>query len=211
MSFQGKVRAKCPRQCDEWDADVWTFIDGGKDEGLREALLAGDLNFVSCPECGGLFYPEATVIYYDAGRGLLAFVLPETYRAEESRWRGKMAEDYEQMRKLLGDAAGPARLEPKIYFGMETLRSELEAEDLIEDEVEIAKLLAKELKAKLYEVDRTFARERSLPWLLPHRGAVSVASLRQGLEDLLEKNDRLESYRRWLKSLSADPSLPPRR
>src|SRR5581483_8988271 len=138
MSFQGKVRAKCPRHCEEWDADVWTFVDGGKEESLREALLAGDLNLVSCPECGGLFYPEATVIYYDAGSELLAFVLPESYRAEEDLWRAKMAEDYEQMRKLLGESAGPARLEPRVYFGMETLRSELEAEDLLDAEVEIA-------------------------------------------------------------------------
>src|SRR5262245_21543253 len=118
MSFLGKVQARCPKGCEPWDAEIWSFVNGGKDEPLRETLLAGDLNLVVCPECSTMFYPEATVIYYDAPAEILAFVLPEAYKSEEPRWRAKMEEDYSQMKKILGDD-GAASLEPKIYFGMD--------------------------------------------------------------------------------------------
>lgn len=211
MSFQGKVRTQCPKKCEPWDADVWSFVNAGKDGALREALLAGDLNLVSCPECGDLFYPESTVIYYDAPAELLVFILPESFRAEEQRWRKKMEEDYEQMKKILGEDRGPTRLEPRVQFGMDSFRAELEAEDLLFDEVEIAAMISKEKKWDLYAVERAYARSRSLPWLLPFQGAASAQSISKGLRALLNDNDRLNAYRRWVDVFAQEKSLPPGR
>lgn len=211
MSFQGKVRTQCPKGCEPWDADVWSFVDAARDERLREAVAAGELNLVSCPECGGLFYPEATVIYYDGLAEMLAFILPEAYRSEEPRWRLKMEKDYEQMKQVLGPSVGPAKLTPKIYFGMDDLRAELEREDRQRDEVEIACHLARELGLELYVVEREFARRNKLPWVIPYKGKASAESLRSGIQKLLDRNDHLSSYPAWLDFLKREPELPPRR
>ena len=151
MSFRGKVRARCPNGCEPRDVEIWSFIDGGRDGPLRESLLAGDLNLVSCEECGGVFCPEATVVYYDAAAKLLAFVFPESYRSEETRWRKKMDEDYAQMQKII-TGGGPAALEPRIFFGIDPLRQQLQVEEDLEAEVEIAELLSRDLKLTLYSV-----------------------------------------------------------
>jgi hypothetical protein len=227
MSFLGKVQARCPNGCRPRDVEIWSFIDGGRDGSLRESLLAGDLNLVSCEECGKVFYPEATVIYYDAAAKMLAFVFPESYRSEETLWREKMREDYAQMKKILpgknpaapgaGDAPGtagaehdlPAVLEPRIYFGIDPLRQQLQVEEDLEAEVEIAELLSRDMELTLYPVDRSFARSQDLPWLLPCRGPASPASAAEGLKSLLKANDRLAGYRRWQKALASLRTMPP--
>jgi hypothetical protein len=207
MSFMGKVQARCPGGCEPRDVEIWSFVNGGKDPELRDSLMAGDLNLISCEQCGNVYFPDAAVVYYDAPAELLAFVFPESYRTEEARWRKKMEEDYAQMQSALPER--PVTLEPKIYFGMEALSNELHLDDAMADEVEIVQVLAQELKMAVYHVDRSFARSRNLPWLLPFPGQASPTSLKEGLGMLLGKNDRLESYRRWQPVLGANSSLPP--
>lgn len=208
MSFLGKVQARCPKGCQPRDVEIWSFINGGADSSLRESLLAGDLNLVSCEECGAIFYPEATVVYYDAAAKFLAFAFPESYRHEEALWRKKMEEDYTAMRQIL-PGTSPAAIEPQIYFGIDSLQRQLQAEEDLAAEVEIAKLLSRDMKLALYSVERSFARSRNLPWLLPCRRSASWASAMEGLRSLLKANDRLEGYRRWEKTLGSQKALPP--
>jgi hypothetical protein len=208
MSFLGKVQARCPNGCSPRDVEIWSFVDGGRDGPLRESLLAGDLNLVSCAECGAVFCPEATVIYYDAAAKMLAFVFPESYRSEETLWRKKMQEDYAQMKSILGGKS-PAVLEPQIYFGIDPLRRQLQVEEDLGAEVEIAEVLGREMKLVFYPVDRTFARSQNLPWNLPCSGPASLASAAAGLKSLLKANNRLEGYRRWQKALASLRAMPP--
>src|SRR5208282_1471867 len=160
MSFQGKARVRCPSGCDPRDVQIWSFVNGGEDSLLRESLLAGDLNLISCEECGAIFHPEATVVYYDAEAEILAFVLPESYRSEEALWRKKMDEDHVQMRKILPQD-GLISVEPRIYFGMDLLRQELAEEDALGAQVQIARLLCKNEKLTPYLVERSFARPKN--------------------------------------------------
>lgn len=212
MSFKGNVKAQCPKGCETFDADVWSFVRG-EDIRLREGLLAGDLNLLICPECGAYFYPESTLIYYDAPAELLVFILPEAYKAEEAMWREKIKKDYVQMKEVI---AGDVMIKevPVIYFGLEAFRAMLQAEDDIEDEVRIAQFIGREIGLALQHVERAFAREKDLPRLIPYvktakQPALSRMNMVEGLKKLLAANDRLQGYRRWLKYIESNPALPP--
>jgi hypothetical protein len=206
------VEARCPRGCTE-NVSVWSFVRADTDEALRDALLAGELNLVACPHCGDLFFPDAVVVYFDPRADLLAFVFPESYRAEEARWRGKMREDFERMRAALASEA-PLEADPEIFFGMEACREVLLRQDDLEDEVRVAETLAGRLGLELGDVERAFARRGGLPWRVPLRGpgsGLEPKRIRAGIDALLASNDRLEGYRRWLDVLSASSGPVPAR
>lgn len=203
----GAIETRCPKGCEPFQADAWSFVDGAKSEALREAVLAGELNLLACPECGALFFPDVTFVYQDAGRELLAFVFPEGYKAQEARWRAKMGEDFAAMRGVLSRDL-PAGLEPHLFFGIEGLRALLAVEDDLEDEVRVMEYLARGLGLALYPVERAYARRRGLPRVLPARAAsgkrFSREAALQGLKAVIKANDRLEGYRRWLERFESD-------
>ncbi|MFA6030693.1 MAG: CpXC domain-containing protein [Elusimicrobiota bacterium] len=212
MSLKGVVQAACPAGCAASEQEVWSFVRGDVDAELRETLLAGDLNLVRCPECSAIFYAEVPLVYMDSRAALVAFVFPESYRAEEGRWRLQMNEDYEKLRGVFGDAL-PIEDVPEIFFGMEPLREVLCADDALEDEVLVARHVAEGLGCRMRPVQRAYARTRGLPRVLPSRPwkpgepfdrEGTVAALRA----LLEANDRLENYRRWLAVVETE-GVPP--
>jgi hypothetical protein len=175
------------------------------DESLRESVLAGDFNLVRCPECEAVFYLETTIVYHDPPAGLTAFVFPESYAADEARWRGKMKEDHGRMTESLGLILG----EPVLLFGLEALRDLLSGEDGLEDEVRVAGHFCSRLGLAMRPVDRAFARERKLPRLVPFMpGKASAQSGLAALGLLLEADSALEGYRRWEGELRAR-GLPP--
>ena len=216
MSFAGQIQGQCSRGCDPFEAEAWSLVRGDIDESLREMVLAGDLNLLSCPGCSELFFPEVTLIYQEPPAGLLAFVLPEAYRKDEASWREKMRRDYDQLRSSISGGM-PLDAEPLVFFGLEPLRELLHAEDDLEDEVRVAKLLAKEIGLSMLPIQRSFARSHRLPHLVPVTGKRGAAFSRTaavaGLKALLKANDRLESYARWLELIEKDASpvpLPPK-
>ncbi|MDE2291449.1 MAG: hypothetical protein KGL53_05145, partial [Elusimicrobia bacterium] len=170
MSFLGRVEGRCPQGCEPAEFEVWTFVRGDRDEDLRLALLAGELNLVICQGCGRPFFPDATLVYVDPPAGVVAFVFPEGYRADEERWRGKMHEDFASMREALGPEL-PLVDEPAVYFGYDEARGALQADDDREDEARVAEFLLPGLGLKAYAVDAAFARRRGLPRFVPLKGA----------------------------------------
>ncbi|MBI5243072.1 MAG: hypothetical protein HY922_05210 [Elusimicrobia bacterium] len=213
MSFRGAITARCPEGCEESDYEVWSFIRGDLDEPLRESLMAGDINIVRCPECGNVFRPEATVVYYDPRAEVMAFIFPESYRSDEARWRAKMHEDFEQIRGAL-EADGPISEEPLMFFGAEELGKILQADDDLEDEVRVARYVCEGLGYRMRPVLRSFARGRSLPRMLPSREwkegePFSLKETLKALRALLGKNNRLSGYKRWLSELESAKEPPP--
>ena len=197
MSLIGKVEGKCPEGCEAADYEVVTFVSGHEEEDLRLALLACELNLVMCQTCGKPFFPDTTLIYSDLRLGMTAFVFPESYKAEEAKWRAKMAEDYAQMRGALG-AKMPLASVPEIFFGYPAIAAVLQAEDDREDEAMVADYLLKGLGLTRLDVDPAFARARSLPRFVPLKGKDwSQAAARAGVDALLKANDRLVSFAGW--------------
>jgi len=212
MSFQGEIETNCPACKGSFEAPVWSFVSGSTEEPLREQIKARELNLLLCPHCGAAFIPEVSWIYYEPSAEILAFVFPESWGAEEAKWRGKMKEDLEQMRAVF-DARLPTDLEPEIYFGQDGLAGLLEAEDWRNDERDVMVFLAQELGLSAYKASPFWARANAAPSVLPYKGkgAPSRSSLLEGLRALVAANDRLTAWSDYLARYEADGSagLPP--
>ena len=202
MSIQGSVEADCPGCSDGFTAPIWSFVNGGENETLRLQVKASELNMLLCPSCGNVFLPQAAWIYYEGDAELLAFVFPESYRAEEAKWRAKMKEDYLEMKGALAQKL-PVDTEPELFFGPDGLAALLEEEDWRRDERDVMEYYAKDLGLSLYRASPAWGRETGAPSLLPYRGkgAPTRESLIAGLEALVAANDKLTAWSDYLEKL----------
>src|SRR4051812_24462663 len=208
MSFKGQIEARCPKGCEPFTTEVWSFIRGDQSPELRDAILWRECNLILCETCSLAFFPENAYIYYEPPAELLAFVFPESYRAKEAFWRAKMHEDFVAVKQTLGKVISIDQ-EPEIFFGHEELAELLEKEDYRGEEREVMEALAGELGLSLYQVSPSFSRERgvprSLPFLAGKKGAkADRAAVVAGLEKLLAANDRLREYQSYFERLKAD-------
>jgi hypothetical protein len=217
MSFRGVIEARCPKGCEAFEVEVWSFIHGDRSPELREAVAAKECNLLICPACSTAFFADAPYIYFEAAADILFFVFPGSFQAEESRWRQKMAEDFQAFKQALGDKL-PLDLAPEICFGPERLGDLLTEDTFRAEEVEVMEAVAQELGLSLYHVRPGFARRQGIPASLPYAPAqkgegATRANLIAGLERLLAANDRLTAYRAYLDGLraAADAELPPPR
>lgn len=211
MSFQGEIEARCPHGCEPFSTPVWSFVHGGKSPELRDTIKALELNLLLCPSCGKAFAPDETWIYFEPEREILAFVMPASYKAEETSWREKMEADFAAMRETLGDVLGLER-EPELFFGPEGLAQLLELEDWNGEEREVMEHYARQEKLSLYKTSPAWAREHGAPSELPYIGeSATRESVIAGIKQLLAVNDRLTAWGDYLAALEGDPgaSLPP--
>jgi hypothetical protein len=214
MSFTGEIETKCPNGCEPFTTQVWSFIRGETSPELRTAALAREVNLLICPACNAPFFPDAAYIYFEPEAEILAFVFPESFKDREEFWRAKMMDDLKTMKEGLGpDLFGG--IEPELFFGPEGLGALLEAEDWKNDEREVMEAVAKELGLPLYRVSPQFARFHGIPASLPYiaqKGKhADKKSLIEGLTQLIQANDRLETYAKYLEALKTSPelTLPP--
>ncbi|MBI3550986.1 MAG: hypothetical protein HY077_00585 [Elusimicrobia bacterium] len=214
MSLRGRIEAKCPKGCEPFDAELYSFIRGDTDPDLRLQVKARECNLLICDECEKPFFPEEPYIYFEPAAELLAFVFPESFRPNERYWREKMHADFEEMRKVLG-AEFPLTVEPIIFFGVDGLAELLDFEDFRGEEREVMEWIAKDLGLSLYRVSPRYARDNDVPGSLPFsangsRAAATRQGVIAGLEKLLAANDRLGAYRRYFDDLkSSKAGLPP--
>ena len=211
MSFQGTIEATCPGCTDGFEAPIWSFVHGGKDEALRDQAKAMECNLLLCPSCGAAVVPEAAWIYYEPSDEILAFVFPMSYKAEEGKWRDKMKADFAAMRDALGDHL-PVGHEPEVFFGPEGLAQLLEFEDWRRDERDVMEFFAKDLKLSVYHASPAWARENGAPSRLPYKGKTpNRASVIEGIKILVAANDRMTPWVDYLAKLEKDSAaaLPP--
>lgn len=211
MSFKGEVEAQCPKGCEPFHTEVWSYIRADQSPELRDVILFREMNMILCPHCEEPFIPPEPYVYFEPSAELLAFVLPEAFRDKEDYWRRKMREDFLAMKQGLGQEI-PLDLEPDLFFGLEDLARLLEDEDYRGEEREVMEHFARELGLSLYRVSPRYAREHRVPGSLPYRGAgVTRKAVIEGLERLVKANDRLTSYAEYLSALksSDEAGLPP--
>lgn len=211
MSIMGEIETRCPHGCEPFSAPVWSFVNGVKTPELRDTIKALELNLLLCPGCGKAFPPDATWIYFEAPLQILAFIFPESYMADEPKWRAKMEEDYAVLRESLGGEL-PISGPPEIFFGPHGLADLLEFEDFRGEEREVMEHYAREQGLSLYKVAPAWARENGTPSCLPFTGkAATRESVLAGIASLLEANDRLTAWAEYRDGLAADPKagLPP--
>ncbi len=211
MSILGEIEARCPSGCEPFGTPVWSFVNAVKSPELRDTIKALELNLLLCPGCGKAFAPDATWIYYEPALEILAFVFPESYKADEPKWRSKMEEDYAVLRESLGGDL-PVTAPPDLFFGPHGLADLLEFEDFRGEERDVMEHYAADLGLSLYKASPAWAREHGAPNVLPYKGKTpSRDAVIAGIKDLLAANDRLTAWGDYLKVLQADPAatLPP--
>jgi hypothetical protein len=209
MSATIYEKIKCPAQnCGEvFEAELCHSINVKQNPELKEILLAGELNVVSCPKCGMVFYAEYFVLYFDPVRELLAFVYPKDYIKEKPLWEEKMNDDF---RKAQDDMSEQGRLNysPVIFFGMDELVKLLEFEELQFDEALVLENIHKNLRLDLIRLNPGNARKKHLPPLLPSIKLNKKDCLREeivaGLRKLLDFMPDMAIYEKTLEMIRDD-------
>ncbi|OGR46007.1 MAG: hypothetical protein A2X40_08690 [Elusimicrobia bacterium GWC2_65_9] len=211
-SLQGEVETRCLACEESFETPVWSFVDGERDERLREQVKARECNLLLCPHCGAAVMPEASWVYCEGPAEIWAFVFPEAWRAEEPKWRAKMKDDFDEMRAALGERL-PLDIQPEIFFGLDGLAALLEAEDWRKDERDVMKFFASELGLSVYQASPLWARAHGAPSELPYqgKGVPTRESLIAGLKALAAANDRLTAWSDFLGGLENDEAaaVPP--
>lgn len=214
MSFKGEIEAHCPKGCESFQAEVWSFIRGDTSPALRLTVLCRECNLLLCPSCGMAFFPSEPYVYYEPRAEILAFVFPEEYRSREDYWHEKMQDDFKRFKEGLGQGM-PVAIEPEIFFGSDDLARLLESEDCRSEEREVMEHVAKGLGLSLYRVSPRYARKNGIPDTLPYLARpgrkATPESVVKGLEKLVAANERLTAYSGYLAALksAAASELPP--
>lgn len=203
MSFTSSVERECPKGCESFEVEIWSYIRADKDEWLKEKVLAGDLNWATCPHCGNLFFCDEIVIYHDPPEELLAFIYPESCRKDRMRWQKKMQDDALRWNESRPES-GKWNYPPKLFFGLKELQEFLRGEEEMKIEAEIAEHLARKLRLSIYRVQPWFARDHRIPLQIPCAPAPREdlkESMRLGLTALLAENRSLRIYKKYLDQL----------
>jgi len=211
MSFQGEIELRCVKCREAFETPVWSFVSGS-DETLRNQIKARECNLLLCPHCNEAFMPDVSWVYYEPEAEILAFVFPESWSADEPKWRGKLAEDFPRIKAALGDRLS-ADFEPAVFFGQDGLGELLEAQDWRVDERDVMAYYAKDLGLKIYQASPRWARANAAPAELPYvgNGTPTRAGLIAGLKKLVAANDRLTAWSEFLAKFEKDAraEVPP--
>jgi len=87
VSLSRQLSLPCPRCSRPLEVTVWTFVDGEEDPHLKDQLLRGELNTVSCSECGPLGALDCPVVYLESSRKLCACYVTIDLDSEDDRHR----------------------------------------------------------------------------------------------------------------------------
>lgn len=204
MSLQALEEIKCP--CGEsFEAEIYQSVSVGEDHELKDLILGGEFNMVECPECREIIYAERFVLYHDREQELLAFVYPRDMRERREFVAAEMKLTYDALQAALPEGES-LKYEPLPLFGMDELCQVLIREDEMADEAEIAAYICKSLGLKPKRVEKSAARKKGIPPVLPLKG--NKADLREnllaGLAAMLEENDRLVHYRKLHAQIQSD-------
>ncbi len=131
-----RISLSCPACSAPTTAEVWRVVDAGQQPDLKRRLLRGQLNVFTCPSCSNLTAMATPLAYHDPAKDLFLILLPT-----------RLGLSGEEQEKTIGDLTNlvmnslPAEqrrgylFQPKTFFSMESLRSEILRADGITDEM----------------------------------------------------------------------------
>src|SRR5437870_7420647 len=93
-----------------FEANVSRTANVTNEPQLRETILAGRFNRVSCPSCGREIDAEIPFLYHDMDAGYMVWVYPEASADQASQIRDKVRKSYELVGTVLpGETDRPGR------------------------------------------------------------------------------------------------------
>jgi len=206
-SIKGESTVECPNGCESFDAEYWTLIRGDQDAELKESLLGGELNLISCPTCGEIFYHDKDFIYFDPPKQILAFVSPKTAKENFEEKKQKMKKDFEFLRKNLAEM--DITYDPFYLFGIEELKALLDYEDFSNCQSEVIAACASQKGLKVAVLNAAEARLKGYPLYLPFKGsAYTRDSVKKAAQALFAENPALTLLNAVIKDMNEGKDLP---
>jgi len=197
------VEVTCPQCRTKYQAQVRSVIDVGQEPALKEALLRGQLNAVTCPSCGALGVVTTPVIYHDPSHELLLLFVPTNLNmapTERERLTGSL------INALMATVPAEQRkgyfFQPRTFLTMESLIEEvLQADGITKEMIEEQRARSDLLRRLVAVMDDAQARQVLIEQnrsridysFLLMLNATAEASAARGQEALAEKLLDLQS------------------
>ncbi len=132
------IQLQCPNCRAPIRAQVFTFVDVGRQPELKSYLLAGQLNLAVCPNCGTPAMIAAPLIYHDPAKQLFLVHFPQQLNArpeDQERFIGEATSFI--MRDLPADAPKGYLLAPRRFLTLNSLVDTiLEADGISRETIE---------------------------------------------------------------------------
>ena len=207
MSLSAVEDIKC--LCGEiFPAEIYQSVTIEEDPELKDLILGGEFNMVQCPACSEVVYAERFVLYHDRSEELMAFVYPYALQAQAGAIRSEMLKTFKDLQDALAEDQ-KLPYGPVLLFGMDQLTVLLTEDDEITDEMDVVSYLCKSLGLKFKKIQKSLARQNRIPSLLPLQNSPSGGlreNLIQGLQKILDTNDRLVHYQKFFTLIKSDPA-----
>src|SRR6267142_1047983 len=118
MSSFNELDVTC-RDCgEEFTGTVWTAIHAAEDPKLKEVLLGGELNLLTCPKCSQVTYKDLFVLYQDPAAELIAYIYPPAQEGEEEFLRKTMMINFKEAQAIY-EPKDRKDYDPILVFGLE--------------------------------------------------------------------------------------------
>jgi hypothetical protein len=207
MSTFNDIDIECEKCGHEFRGTVWVAVHAGVDPELKELLLGGELNLVSCPECGFVTFQDHFLIYQEPAAELIAYVYPEKQRREEAQLHPLMLAGYREAQKGL-TAKQRLLYDPVLFFGLEQLIEMLQAEYALAEQSQIAQVICKENHLNMILLKPSQARKLKMMRVLPRTGKhphFTREDVLGGIDELLNINPALDLYVKLRKTIKDNP------
>jgi hypothetical protein len=208
MTISNLEEIKCPKG-HTFQAQLVSAISVSDNYELKEALIAGEINLVTCPDCGQMFYAECFILYHDSQNELISFVYPLSFQDQATQCMAKMKKEFKLALENFNDK-DKITYEPILLFGIEDLVLLLRKEQDIGDEEAVLTHLATNLKLNIVKIAPNIARKLAIPKVIPfykNSQDFSEKSLILGLERLIKHNPNLEHYVNFFKRISKHKNM----
>lgn len=208
MSTFNDIDIECEHCGESFRGTVWVAIHAGQDPELKELLLGGELNLVSCPHCVHVAFHERFLIYQEPAAELVVYVYPEASRAQESELQKMMLSGFREAQVLLPEKE---RLpyDPILLFGLEELIEMLQREEAIADQSQVAQAICKENQLQTVLLKPSRARALQSPRVIPYVGSTAKptrAEVEAGIERLLKLDPVLDEYEKLRSAIRSNAS-----
>jgi uncharacterized C2H2 Zn-finger protein len=205
-SIKGEGSVNCPHCEEVFDAEFWTLIRGDVDLELKDSLIGGELNLVSCPSCGNFFYHERTIIYFDPTIELLAFVWGGREEDFEQH-KTQMKKDFELLKNNLTSLN--INYQPFYLKSLAELKAMIEYEDFTRTQSEVIATLAAENNFKVIALKPSVARVSGFPFYAPiYKEEYTLENFTKAAQELLKQNSALNMLKVMLDEVKKTSKLP---
>ncbi len=131
-----KIQISCPACASPVMTEVWRVVDVGQQPDLEHRLIRGQLNVATCPNCSNLTAVATPLAYHDPEKELFLILLPSRLQLsgeEQDKAIGELTNL--MMDSLPAEQRRGYLFQPRTFFSMESLRSEILRAEGITDEM----------------------------------------------------------------------------